>query len=145
MLCFVIFISYYQTSLLWPPDRASTSPEIFPAVRYRVGRPRFVVADFVVSGFPCFSSPFTASQLLLGFSGSSSESAQTNIFAPPDLASRRFSFPHPLSSSLSPPTGDGRATVPRAVRDPRLLTASPSSSPLASPRASRTTAGGAPH
>ena len=102
-------------SRFWPPRAPSTSPRIVPAIGSRVGRLRFIVADFIVSGFPCFSSPFPASpQLLLGFSGSSSESGQMNIFAPPASASTRFSFPHPLSSSPSSPMGDGRATVARA-------------------------------
>ena len=140
-------ISSYQRREVWPPTTVSTSFKILSAVGSRVLRLRWLEADFVVSGFPCFCSPFPASpRLLLGFFGSSSESGQTNIFPPPASASTRFSFPQPLSSSLSPPTGDARATVARAGADPRLRPASPSSSStLASNRASRTHAGGAPH
>ena len=99
-------ISSYQSREVWPP---TTSSKILSAVGSRVLRLRWLEADFIVSGFPCICSPFPASpRLLLGFFGSSSESGQTNIFPPPASASTRFSFPQPLSSSLSPPTGDGR-------------------------------------
>ena len=102
-------ISSYQSREVWPPTTVSTSFKILSAVGSRVLRLRWLEADFIVSGFPCFYSPFPAStRLLLGVSGSSSESGQANIFAAPASASTAFSFPHPLSSSLSPPTGDGR-------------------------------------
>ena len=103
------------------------------------------------SGFHCKRFPV----LLLAFSGFSSASPAPRRNPTKRIYSHLllqlldaspFSILSHLPSLPRRVTGDARATVARAGADPRLRPASPSSSStLASNRASRTHAGGAPH